>query len=72
MIFRDYQDIARQALRLNYYRPDLAAEDIGIGAKTYCDVLTGSNPDASTIYRLLIYMAYRDYQESSKNSGGAV
>jgi hypothetical protein len=62
MIFRDYQEIAKQALCSNGYKPHLAAAEIGIEADVFCDVLTGGKPDTKTIYRLLIYMAYMDCQ----------
>ena len=62
MIFRSYQDIARQALRLNDYKPHVAAADIGVHAAAFTDVLTGGYPDLITLNRFIIYKAYLDLE----------
>lgn len=58
MMFKNYQEIARHALRLNDYKPHVAAAEIGIDPEVFCDVLTGGYPDLRTIYRFLVFRAY--------------
>ena len=62
MIFRNYQEIAKAALRLNKHKPHLAAADVGVDPTDFSRVLAGAKPDVQTTYRFLIYHAYLDYK----------
>jgi DNA-binding IclR family transcriptional regulator len=55
MIFRNFKELAKNALILNHYNLSLAAADIGVSYNTLLQILDDATPTAQTIHKLLVY-----------------
>ena len=57
MIFKDYRDILRSALRSHQNDAYSASTAIGIDPITFHRILSGADPDMLTTHMLLVYLS---------------
>ena len=57
MIFKDYRDILKRALRSHENDANSASAAIGIDPITFHSILSGANPDMLTTHMLLVYLS---------------
>lgn len=62
MIFKDYRDILKCALRLNRDDAFTASQEVGIDPITFQHVLSGADPDMLTTHMLLVYLSRQSIQ----------
>ncbi len=70
MIFKNYKEIAENALYINHNRYGLAAADIGINSKTLQAILAGSSPTARAAHKLLMYFSHLHQKKMIKTTAG--